>query len=238
MMSGAGGWALSPGRTACGGGGKGPPFVSISIRSRRWAPPLVSMACRSRRWAPPLVSWPGLARPSTTLRQVHRKVLPFGIPGVDQSNLPCSRPPLHGSLAPDGIRDVGVRFVIDQTMQLVAAGEYRAEATLVPRYASRKIARHADKRRSVRSVGDDVYPASGHRRELDTRKLTNRLRGRGSRPGCNAGRYKVVDGRAKPGHDTVLGPGQDTAIETGRDTVWAAGLDAIRPATARFRPPA
>ncbi|MEA2731466.1 MAG: hypothetical protein QOF70_5941 [Acetobacteraceae bacterium] len=154
------------------------------------------------RSSPTLVSWPGLARPPTTLHQPHQQIVPLEIPGYDQTDLPRSWPTLQARFALNGGPHVAVSLAIHQAIQLVPAGKRRSSTLLVRPDATGQGTRYAQIPRSVRSIGHDVYPAGGHRRNDAPRWLRKSV-GNAVRTHFDDSRTgEVVGGRARLGHDT------------------------------------
>jgi hypothetical protein len=85
---------------------------------------------------------------------------------------------LHVVLALDGVADIVELFEIDQPLQPISLGETCDKSQAVFVDAAHEIACHADIKNAVRTIGQNVNPAS-----------------------CHAGILQDVDGRDKPGHD-------------------------------------
>jgi hypothetical protein len=152
---------------------------------------------------------PGLAWLLTALHQPDRQIVPLGISGDDQPNLPGSGPALQAGFPLDGGTHVAMLFGVGQAIKLIAAGERRSDSGLVRADTIGQIARYAEIQRSVRSVGHDVDPAGGHGRDDAGGWLRKGLR----KPAVDKFVVgEVVGGRAKPGHDTNVEPCCDAKI--------------------------
>jgi hypothetical protein len=160
------------------------------------------------------VPWPRSAWPPATSHQPDRQIIPLGISGDDQPDLPGSGPAFQAGFPLDGGAHVTMLFGVGQAVKLIAAGECRTGAGLVRTDTIGQIARYAEIQRSVRSVGHDVNPAGGHGQDDAGGWLRKGLR----RPAFDKFVVgEVVGGRAKPGHDTCIETGRDASIGPGND---------------------
>src|SRR3954451_15862970 len=90
-----------------------------------------------------------------------------------------ARPVLHVVLALKGVADIEL-LEIDQPLQPISLGETGDESGAVFVDAANEIAGHADIQNAVRTIGQNVTPAT-----------------------CHAAILQDVDGRDKPGHGGV-----------------------------------
>jgi hypothetical protein len=204
--------------------------VSRQVPAASLRPNMSWAAVASGSWcgsiaAHPPVSWPGLSRPPTTSHQRDRKIIPFGISGDNQTDLPSTWPPFQACFALDGRDHVFVLFSVNQAVQLVPAGECRSEPSLMLPDTAGEITGHAEVQRPIRSIGHDVDPAGRHGEDNQRERLRNGLRLAAHRHSHWGGPREVVGGRAKPGHDTNARVGHDTNATTGHDTNATAGHD-------------
>jgi hypothetical protein len=104
--------------------------------------------------------------PSTALvgQQTDGEVVPLGVHGVDQADLPGAVPGLQTLLAPYGFVDVAVRLVPDEQFQAVAFGEAVGDALLVFPDASAEAVGDADIEHAVAAARHDVDVVRHRRR--------------------------------------------------------------------------
>ena len=106
-------------------------------------------------------------RERCSAREVHRRavsspadlvpqITPFVIEAIDELQLPCASPLFELLLTSDGGNHRGAHFEIDQPMRTIALGEARHDVVAMQPDASGQIRRHADIKRAVATVGENV----------------------------------------------------------------------------------
>src|SRR5215212_7787005 len=88
------------------------------------------------------------------------QVLPFGVHGVDEPDLPGARPVLHRALALDRVADVLEALVPDEPPQPVCLREPLDGAGAVLPGAQREVGGHAEIERAVAPIAHQIHPAA------------------------------------------------------------------------------
>ena len=146
------------------------------------------MACTPLYLERPLTtsSWPGVTRPSLASHQLIEEIVPPGIVGKYQINLPRPWPVLQVLLPLYRRSDISMMLGVNNALQTVALGEAEGCPDSMFPSSAREVVGDADIEGTVRAVGYNVDPSSSHGFIVRTKS-----------PDCKRG----VDGRVKPGHD-------------------------------------
>src|SRR5215212_5934864 len=147
----------------------------------------------------------GVARGRALLVEDLVPILPFGVHGVDEPDLPGARPVLHRALALDRVADVLEALVPDEPPQPVCLREPLDGAGAVLPRAQREIGGHAEIERAVAPIAHQIHPAAlrhGARTTTPLHAPPPSWPGsaRPSAPSFN-GRCQDADARLKAGHD-------------------------------------
>src|SRR5215212_8596362 len=102
----------------------------------------------------------GVARGRALLVEDLVPILPFGVHGVDEPDLPGARPVLHRALALDRVADVLEALVPDEPPQPVCLREPLDGAGAVLPRAQREVGGHAEIERAVAPIAHQVHPAA------------------------------------------------------------------------------
>ena len=84
------------------------------------------------------------------------QILPGWVRRLDQLDLPCPQPALHGSLASCGDRGVVVGLVVDEPVRPVAFAEAFAQMFAMLTRTITQVARHAHVERASRSARENI----------------------------------------------------------------------------------